>query len=132
MGPRETSACVASPVGPQAAGGGRDRGRPRCGLRRRGGAGVGEPDGPASDAARACAVLAGTARPVGVPVSLEIPAIGVRTRLVRLGLTAAGALQVPASTAVAGWYTGSPRPGEAGAAVIAGHVDSYLGPGVFL
>jgi len=64
-------------------------------------------------------------------VSLEIPAIGVRTRLVRLGLTAAGALQVPASTAVAGWYTGSPRPGEAGAAVIAGHVDSYLGPGVF-
>jgi hypothetical protein len=66
-----------------------------------------------------------------LPVELIIPAIGVRTRLIRLGRTASGALQVPATTSVAGWYTGSPRPGELGAAVIAGHVDSYAGPGVF-
>lgn len=65
------------------------------------------------------------------PTGLVIPAIGVRTRLVRLGVTAAGNLQVPSTTAVAGWYTGSPRPGEVGSAVIAGHIDSYLGPGVF-
>lgn len=65
------------------------------------------------------------------PTALDIPAIGVRTRLVRLGLTAAGTLQVPRSTAVAGWYTGSPRPGEPGSAVIAGHIDSDRGPGVF-
>jgi hypothetical protein len=32
---------------------------------------------------------------------------------------------------VAGWFTGSPRPGELGAAVIAGHVDSVRGPGIF-
>lgn len=69
--------------------------------------------------------------PVALPVSLTIPAIGVQTRLVRLGLAAGGTLQVPSTTAVAGWYTGSPRPGDTGAAVIAGHVDSYLGPGVF-
>jgi hypothetical protein len=77
--------------------------------------------------------LADSADPVeaALPVTLIIPAIGVRTRLVRLGRTASGALQVPATTSVAGWYTGSPRPGELGAAVIAGHVDSYLGPGVF-
>jgi sortase (surface protein transpeptidase) len=68
---------------------------------------------------------------VARPVDLVIPAIGVRTRLIRLGVTAAGTLQVPASTAVAGWYTGSPRPGEPGGAVIAGHIDSYLGPGIF-
>jgi hypothetical protein len=65
------------------------------------------------------------------PTELEIPAIGVKTPLIRLGLTRAGTLQVPSSTAVAGWYTGSPRPGATGAAVIAGHIDSYLGPGVF-
>ncbi len=65
------------------------------------------------------------------PVSLTIPAIGVHTRLIRLGITAQGTLQVPASTAVAGWYTGSPRPGEVGSSVIAGHIDSYLGPGIF-
>ena len=70
-------------------------------------------------------------RRVPVPVFLTIPAIGVRTRLVRLGLTASGALQVPRSTAVAGWYDGSPRPGAIGPAVLVGHVDSYVGPGVF-
>ncbi len=31
-----------------------------------------------------------------LPVRVEIPAIGVRARLVRLGLDAAGALEVPA------------------------------------
>jgi sortase (surface protein transpeptidase) len=70
-------------------------------------------------------------RAVSAPVRLLIPAIGVRTRVIRLGLTASGALQVPGSTAVAGWYIGSPRPGEPGGAVIAGHIDSISGPGVF-
>jgi sortase (surface protein transpeptidase) len=65
------------------------------------------------------------------PVWLTIPAIGVRAPVVDLGLNPNGTLQVPASTAVAGWYTGSPRPGVIGSAVIAGHVDSHAGPGVF-
>jgi sortase (surface protein transpeptidase) len=72
-----------------------------------------------------------SAQQVAAPVRLIIPAIGVRTRLVHLGITSSGALQVPATTAVAGWYTGSPRPGAIGAAVIAGHIDSVSGPGVF-
>ena len=65
------------------------------------------------------------------PVALRIPVIGVHTRLIRLGVTRQGTLQVPASTSVAGWYTRSPRPGEIGSSIIAGHIDSYLGPGVF-
>jgi sortase (surface protein transpeptidase) len=69
--------------------------------------------------------------PVPEPVRLIIPSIGVRTPLVHLGVTSSGALQVPATTAVAGWYTGSARPGAIGAAVIAGHIDSVSGPGVF-
>jgi sortase (surface protein transpeptidase) len=68
---------------------------------------------------------------VSRPVYLSIPAIGVHTQLIRLGLTAQGRLQVPASTSVAGWYAGSPRPGQVGSAVIAGHIDSVQGPGVF-
>jgi hypothetical protein len=68
---------------------------------------------------------------VSLPVSLTIPAIGVQANITHLGLTASGALQVPSSTAVAGWYTGSPRPGAVGSAVIAGHIDSKAGPGVF-
>ena len=70
-------------------------------------------------------------KPVAAPVSLTIPLIGVRTQLITLGLTSAGELQVPSSTAVAGWYTGSPRPGGVGSAIIVGHIDSYSGPGVF-
>jgi hypothetical protein len=68
---------------------------------------------------------------VSQPVSLTIPAIGVQGNIIHLGLTASGALQVPSSTAVAGWYTGSPRPGAVGSAVIAGHIDSKTGPGIF-
>ena len=68
---------------------------------------------------------------VAKPASLVIPSIGVKTKLVRLGRTSSGAMQVPATAAVAGWYTGSPRPGATGAAVIAGHIDSQSGPGIF-
>jgi LPXTG-site transpeptidase (sortase) family protein len=68
---------------------------------------------------------------VSQPVSLTIPAIGVQGNIIHLGLTASGTLQVPSSTAVAGWYTGSPRPGAVGSAVIAGHIDSKTGPGIF-
>ena len=38
---------------------------------------------------------------------------------------------MPPTTSVAGWYTGSPRPGSIGSAVIVGHIDSVNGPGVF-
>jgi len=69
--------------------------------------------------------------PVASPVSLTIPLIGVKTNLIRLGLQADGALQVPSTTSVAGWYTGSPRPGAIGSAIIVGHIDSRQGPGVF-
>jgi sortase (surface protein transpeptidase) len=73
----------------------------------------------------------GWTAPVATPASLTIPLIGVKTRLITLGLTSGGALQVPSSTTVAGWYTGSPRPGAIGPAIIVGHVDSLTGPGVF-
>ena len=70
-------------------------------------------------------------KPVAAPVSLTIPLIGVQTQLITLGLTSAGALQVPSTTSVAGWYTGSPRPGAIGSAIIVGHIDTISGPGVF-
>jgi len=69
--------------------------------------------------------------PVAAPAALTIPEIGVRTRLITLGLTAQGTIQVPPTTSVAGWYTRSPRPGAVGPAIILGHIDSTQGPGVF-
>jgi sortase (surface protein transpeptidase) len=68
---------------------------------------------------------------VAAPVSLTIPIIGVDAKMITLGLEANGTLQVPSTTTVVGWYTGSPRPGAIGSAIIVGHVDNKSGPGVF-
>ncbi|MGO9162762.1 MAG: class F sortase [Streptosporangiaceae bacterium] len=72
--------------------------------------------------------------PRSAPVSLSVPAIGVRSRLLRLGLSPGGAIQVPAlpgKAAQAAWLRYSATPGEIGASVIEGHLDSYQGPAVF-
>jgi Sortase domain len=66
----------------------------------------------------------------GVPVSIIIPAVGVDARVVPVGLRADRTMEVPAVD-LAGWYQPGPRPGEAGPAVIVGHVDSRHGPAVF-
>ncbi|MDH6228794.1 MULTISPECIES: class F sortase [Streptomyces] len=79
----------------------------------------------------------GTApRPVGrsVPVRLEIPAIGVDTPVMSLGLAPDRTVRVPPVTAHdrAGWYRHSPTPGQRGPSVILGHVTVGVhGDGVF-
>jgi sortase (surface protein transpeptidase) len=64
------------------------------------------------------------------PVSIQIPVIGVDTGVVPVGLGPGRTMEVPAVD-LAGWYEPGPRPGEAGPAVIVGHVDSRRGPAVF-
>ncbi len=66
-----------------------------------------------------------------VPVRVQIPAIGVDSGLIELGLERDGSMQVPADGFPAGWYRYGPTPGELGPAVIAGHVDWAGAPGVF-
>ena len=68
---------------------------------------------------------------VARPLSLTIPLIGVKTNLITLGLAVGGSMQVPSTTTVAGWFTGSPPPGAVGSSIIVGHVDSKSRPGVF-
>jgi sortase (surface protein transpeptidase) len=65
------------------------------------------------------------------PVRVLIPAIGVSAPIIRLGLNPDRTIQVPANYLEAGWFEPGPEPGEPGAALIVGHVDSYKGPGVF-
>jgi sortase (surface protein transpeptidase) len=67
---------------------------------------------------------------VGRPVSIAIPAAGVDARVVPVGLRADRTMEVP-EVDLAGWYEPGPRPGDAGPAVIVGHVDSRDGPAVF-
>jgi sortase (surface protein transpeptidase) len=63
-------------------------------------------------------------------VRLRIPAIGVDSKLMDLGLKSDGTLETPPGPFPAGWFTGSPTPGELGPAIIVGHVR-FVTPGVF-
>jgi sortase (surface protein transpeptidase) len=65
------------------------------------------------------------------PIRLTIPALGIVTGLDTLGLQADHQVMVPTTTHTPGWYIDGPAPGQMGSAVILGHVDSYIGPGVF-
>jgi sortase (surface protein transpeptidase) len=65
------------------------------------------------------------------PTRLRIPSIDVSTELIALGVDSTGVLEVPADPNVAGWFKVGPVPGDAGPALLAGHVDSKKGPAVF-
>ena len=115
---------------------------------------VAGPPQPPTNAVRSLATYARTAAPAGTPaasassprkgsnlgpilnasppVAIDIPSIRVSTRmLVDLGLITDGTLEAPRDFSSVGWYTAGPSPGELGAAVLTGHVDSYSGPAVF-
>ena len=66
-----------------------------------------------------------------VPVKIEIPVIGVSSKIISLGLDSAGKLKVPPDGSVAGYYTGAPVPGEIGPAIVVAHVDWNGKLGVF-
>jgi hypothetical protein len=110
------------------------------------GLGQAGPTGPATTVAAPVAAPAVSADPVPVAAvpaaqpatagavratAVHLPAVGVRSALVELDVGQDGALQVPADPAVAGWFVRGAAPGEPGPTVIAGHVDSRSGPGVF-
>lgn len=68
------------------------------------------------------------------PVRVKIRKIGVDANVMKLGIDDAGAVEVPPldEAEQAGWYEHGVTPGEAGNALIIGHVDSYkIGPAVF-
>jgi sortase (surface protein transpeptidase) len=68
------------------------------------------------------------------PAEVGIPKLGVRSSLVELGLNEDQTVQVPPvdTPMQAGWFSGGPKPGEPGPAVILGHVNGGGHPGVFL
>jgi hypothetical protein len=72
--------------------------------------------------------------PRSEPVAIDIPAIGVNSRLLYVDLNSNGTIQVPplfGHPSEAAWYKYSVTPGQIGASVIEGHVDTYQGPSVF-
>jgi hypothetical protein len=117
-------------------------GLPGAGLPATGGRGAGRAagrargTGPAGQASKRPARAGYPPRPMArsVPLSLAIPALRVRAKIIALGLRPDGSPAVPPLTTpfLTSWYDPGPTPGAPGAAVIFGHVDSAAtGPAVF-
>jgi hypothetical protein len=77
------------------------------------------------------AAPAGVAGPVAAPTRLRVPSLAIDSPLDPLTVDASGALVPPEDWHRAGWFAQGPAPGAQGPAVIAGHLDSRDGPGVF-
>jgi hypothetical protein len=72
------------------------------------------------------------ALPRALPTQLRIPSLQIDTSFeAPLGLNEGGTISVPESYENVGWYKLGASPGEIGTASILGHIDSYMGPGVF-
>ncbi len=92
------------------------------------------PQPSASVAGATGASARGPSLPRSLPVAVDIPALGVDSKLLHLGLNSDGTIQVPSletSSGEAAWYKYSATPGQIGSSVIEGHVDSYQGAAVF-
>lgn len=76
----------------------------------------------------------GPVLPKSAPINLRIPAIGVDSSVIQLGLNPDHTVQVPplGADSRAGWYRYSPSPGQLGPSILLGHIDSAkYGPGIF-
>lgn len=69
--------------------------------------------------------------PAVAPIRIDIPAAGVSAAVDEIGLLDDGTMAVPEDFARTGWYGGLEAPGQAGTAVVVGHLDSHTGPAVF-
>lgn len=74
-----------------------------------------------------------TAAPVAVPMTVDIPSIGVSSHVLAVGMTAAHAMYAPEGGPNSPnwgdtfWYRGSALPGSSGTATFAGHIDDAYG-----
>ncbi len=77
-------------------------------------------------------VSQGMATSTATPVRLTIPEIGVDSSLEKLHQDSRGVLVAPEYADQAGWWSKGVVPGDVGAAVIVGHLDTIQGPAVFV
>jgi hypothetical protein len=71
------------------------------------------------------------ALPASEPVRIAAERIGLAAPVEAVGTAKDGSVALPADPDRAGWYTGSPTPGERGNAILAAHLDSTSGPAAF-
>jgi LPXTG-site transpeptidase (sortase) family protein len=69
--------------------------------------------------------------PAAPPARLSIATLGVDAPVEAVGLDGEGRMATPSQPSHVGWYRSGPAPGQAGDAVIDGHLDWTSGPAVF-
>ncbi|QWF83031.1 class F sortase [Amycolatopsis sp. CA-230715] len=78
-------------------------------------------------------VAANAGATTSLPDWVEVPSIAAKSSLVPLGLNPDKTVEVPPvdKPLQAGWYENSPPPGQAGPAVVLGHIDGNHQKGIF-
>ncbi|WP_194891117.1 class F sortase [Catenulispora pinisilvae] len=88
---------------------------------------------PPAWANRAVGAVGHRAAPLGYarPTRVTVTRVGIHANVLALGLAQDGEIGVPPAKEplMAAWYDRGPAPGQAGPAVITGHVDSRFAPG---
>lgn len=69
-------------------------------------------------------------KPVARPRRIVIPGVDIDAPVDTVGILPNGQMDVPPDPSRTGWYTGSPKPGEKGTAIIDGHLENGR-PGAF-
>ena len=65
------------------------------------------------------------------PVRLIVPRLKIDAAIESVGKAGDGEAGVPTNSKDVAWYNVGPKPGEAGNAVISGHLDDKVGPAIF-
>lgn len=65
------------------------------------------------------------------PKYVRLPSISVEGYIQRVNITAAQQIAAPGNVHMAGWYSGSKKPGQPGLSIMDGHVDGLSQPGIF-
>lgn len=63
--------------------------------------------------------------PLGLPMRLTIPSIGVDANILEVGLAADGSVDVPKGPHDVAWFNRGPQPGQPGSSVIVGHAGKW-------
>jgi len=75
--------------------------------------------------------LAAGDKAIAPATAVHIPRLKLDVSLIDLHVQPDGSMSVPQDAKDVGWWADGPHPGAAGAALVAGHVDSKTGPAVF-
>jgi len=69
--------------------------------------------------------------PADQPKEITLPAIKAKGFIQKVGVDKNNQIVAPGNIHMAGWYTGSPKPGEPGLSIIDGHVNGVYAKAVF-